>query len=219
MIGTLVIFNSQGRLSTKIGATERIGDYLVPRAVTWTVTGAHGAPSLRMTFAVRQGRPECVDSQLVAGKEGRGLRSADLAGLNGDELTTGVFQEVAEPLIAEQGHETTAIVGAPMGVRESWTVRAFVEDRVQTPPGRSRAELEAVASVYHRNPASPVRAVEQLLGCARRTAMRRAAEAKEPGRLDDPPCSPESTAPKPSRAQVRAALRQRGHDVPAWKNA
>lgn len=164
-----VIFNSQGRLSTKIGATERIDDYLVPHAVTCTVTGEHGARSLRMTFEVRQARPECVASQLVAGKDGRGLRSADLAGLDVD--------------------------------------------------GRSRAELEAVASVYRRNPASPVRAVEQLLGCSRRTATRRAAEAKEPGLLDNPPCSPESTAPKPSQAQVRAALRQRGHDVPSQKKA
>lgn len=179
-----MIWEGKGRLTTKTGRRERLGDYLVPREIRWSVDGDAGAPSLHMRFEMRDGRPECVEVHLMASDDGRGLRWSDLAGFHLDTITTGVFQETASPIVEEDDGHVAAIGGASIGEREWWTIRDTVEERVKSSRGPSKAELEEVASVYRRHPGAPLKAVQTALGYTERTAARRVKAAREAGLID-----------------------------------
>lgn len=197
------------RLSRKVGAGVRLGDYLVPKAVTMTGEGERGDPDFRFEFAIRDGEPMCVQATMMIKPGGRSIRTGDLCGFNIDSLTSSAFREFAEPIIDEAAGTVTSIVGG-MGEREAWHVRKLVDDEIAKPRGTSEAELREVAAVYLRHPDAPLKAVEMRLGYTRRTAARRVAEARERLLLDTSESSTDPAAPQLTQEQIMEELAKRG---------
>lgn len=210
-------WEGRGRLTTKIGRQVRLGDYMVPRAITWTVTGERGGPDLRFEFAVKDGQPLCTEAHVVGAADGRPVRSSDLAGFNVDSMVTDVFMRFAQPILRDDDGEIESVFTTEIGEREHWAINKTVEDAVKRPRGASDAELLEVAQVYAENPAAPIQAVEIRLGYARRTAARRVAQARERGFLTEenelrtPASEPEK---KRSRTEITRILNDHGHNLP-----
>jgi hypothetical protein len=154
------------------GGMVALGDTVVPPKAVMTFEGAKGSPDVEMNFEIRDGRPECVGVNIQAKKDGRGIRSADLAMFNLDNLVTGVFAQLATFPAAKDDAEWFA---AERDVHEARSARRGAV---------TRAELDKVAEVYreHVN-ASPTRAVALLLDYTERTAARRVQQAREAGLL------------------------------------
>jgi hypothetical protein len=147
-------------------------------AVVLTGEGLHGAPDLRVEFAVREGIPEVVGFHLVAKPRGRGVRTADLRAFH--SLDTMAFNA-----LIQHTHR-------PGGVwfyddAEYWAARRDIrgaQAKQGSRPRVSQAELEEVAQVYRAaGRDNPTEAVANELGYQRRTAERRIKKARETGLL------------------------------------
>ena len=71
----------KGSVSYKFGGAPsfiRLGDYAVPREMTFTFTGAGLDPDFEALLVVREGRPQCVRITIDAKDDGRPLRTSDL---------------------------------------------------------------------------------------------------------------------------------------------
>ncbi|WP_216211662.1 hypothetical protein [Amycolatopsis aidingensis] len=189
-----------------------MGNYVVPAAITWTVTGDKGTPDLRMEFAVRDGRPECTGFHVVASPQGRPVRTSDLAGLNVDVLVRDVFMEFADVVTEE---DPLSAETRPADEREMWQRRKVVEDAQATGRGPSLEELQQVVAVYREHPKAPMQAVELVLGYSRRTAYRRVQQARERGLFEEQQDqASDDDQHQPTQDEIRDMLRQRGHGVP-----
>ncbi|MGH3669589.1 MAG: DUF6214 family protein [Pseudonocardiaceae bacterium] len=153
------------------GGFVQLGDALVPPKAEMTFEGCNGSPDVTARFEVRDGRPECVEVHVVAKPDGRGIRSADMAMFNMDNLTVAVFAELATDLLETEAEQRRAF----RGVSEARSARR---------PTVTRTDLEEVARVYRAHvDASPTLAVEKLFGYSPRTAARLVAQARDAGLL------------------------------------
>jgi hypothetical protein len=161
---------------TGFGGLVALGDAVVPTEARMTFDGIKGSPNVVMNFEIRDGRPECVGVNVAAKPNGRGIRTADVQMFNIDDLTVGVFGQLANlgskhPRVLERA------------------VRSVHEARTARRGSVTREELELVARIYREHlTASPTRAVALLLGYSERTAARRVQQAREAGLL--PPTTP-----------------------------
>ena len=141
-----------------------------PKAVL-SFEGIKGSPDATVIFEVRDGRPECVEISVRAKPEGRGIRSADLAMMNLDNLAIDVFTQLG-------------VVGVQDTDERRRTHRDVHEARLARRGAVSQHELEEVARVYREHlEESPTRAVALLLGYSDRTAARRVQQARTAGLL------------------------------------
>ncbi|HEY6422638.1 MAG TPA: hypothetical protein VIY28_05180 [Pseudonocardiaceae bacterium] len=153
------------------GGFVQLGDAIVPPKAEMTFEGTGGSPDVQMRFEIRDGRPECVEINVMAKPDGRGIRSADMAMFNLDNLAIGVFGQLATIGVHAESEQLSAL-------------RSVGEARSARRPTVTRADLDEVARVYRAHvEASPTRAVELLLGYSARTAARRVAQAREAGLL------------------------------------
>ena len=170
-----------------LGQRRRLGDTMVPEQVEMTLRGDRGQPDLTATFAVVNGRPECLSITATAKPRGRGLRTADLALLNVDTMATVAFGHFADPVRDGTDIDGSAMVmpTAEVSERESWAMhRDLVESRSRGRRGPSQRELEEVAEVYRDNVASnPTLAVQQTFSYPKRTAARRVEQCRAAGLL------------------------------------
>jgi len=162
--------------STDLRGIEILNGVSVPRRVTATLAGHLGEPDASALFEVRDGQPICVEFIVKAKPDGRGVRGADLAGVNLSALAEQAFLDFATP-----------IEGGPLGGRdgdETRLLRKGIEAAVYaTGRGATAAELQEVARIYRGHPNAPTSAVEKLLRYSRRTACRRVREARDAGLL------------------------------------
>ncbi len=196
----------------------RLGDSdtVVPASVTRTLEGENGHPDLVMTFEVRDGRPECVDIRIKSKPEGRGIKQADLRGFVLDELSEIVFARFASR-VAHVADDGTWLAEGPLWEeREQWAARRDVAEARQSqrqPP--SLSELQRVADIYKEHQGNkPIQAVQLLLGYnSRRTAARRAQQARERGLFNSPPPDDDRKDARPETseaARADAVWRSRG---------
>ena len=156
---------------TGFGGLVALGDAVVPTKARMTFDGIKGSPDVVMNFEIRDGRPECVGVNVAAKPNGRGIRTADVQMFNIDNLTVGVFGQLAnlgsrQPRVLEQA------------------VRSVHEARTARRGSVTREELEEVARIYRDHiDASPTQAVQLLLGKSERTAARRVEQARAAGLL------------------------------------
>lgn len=173
-----------------MGDLVRLGDYVVPRALTWKVEGDKGEPDLAVDFEVRNGRPECVGVRVSAKPGGRQVRTSDLQMLALDAITVSAFGRSA--LHSTYDPETNVTTMEPIGSeQEFWAAINAADAAVKAPHrGTTQAELEQVAKVYRDNlHGRPVAAVHIALGYgSERTAARRVEQARAAGLL--PPTTP-----------------------------
>jgi hypothetical protein len=153
------------------GGMVVLGDALVPPKASMTFEGRDGTPDATLRFEIRDGRPECVEVHVMAGPDGRGIRSADLAMVNVDTVTIAVFAQLAEIGLQSEAERLSAF-------------RSVSEARLRRRPTVTRTDLEEVAKVYRKHLKSdPTAAVARQLGYTHRTAARRVAQAREAGLL------------------------------------
>lgn len=174
----------------------RVGETLVPEAVTASREGVADAPDLTLRFEIRDGRPECVHLAVTSSPGGRGIRLSDLDVFSLDAAASRVFLVGATP-----------VGGGPLGGRDEVEVWAMLGDlykaRTERRRPTSKATLEGVADTYNRyatvppgsGRAKPAKAVEQAYGLDARTAARRIREAKDAGLIPAPaqPCTESGT--------------------------
>ena len=162
--------------SSDLRGIEILNGASVPRRVTVSLAGHLGDPDASALFEVRDGQPVCVEFVVKAKPDGRGVRGADLVGVNLSTLAEDAFLEFA-----------TSVDGGPLGgrdVEETRLLRKGIEAAVYpTGRGATAAELQEVARIYRAHPAAPTAAVEKLLRYSRRTACRRVREARDAGLL------------------------------------
>jgi hypothetical protein len=168
----------------------RLGDTLVPRKVTFTFAGDDDTPDLAARFEVRDGRPGCVEIRVIAKKNGRGVRTADLVTFNVDALIVNAFRGLAQ---RETGHTGAGYaVWGDVWARETENRAAqndLYEARQRSRGTVTTAVLEDVARVYRENAdTAPTKAVEEFFGYSARTAARRVGQARTAGLL--PPTTP-----------------------------
>lgn len=173
------------------GRMVQLGETLVPQRAKFEITGEDECPDGRVTFEVRDGRPECVEIAVKAKPGGRGIQSADMTLFNIDNLTVNVFSSVALGPVQQVGPGEWAADNSPDD-RAAWSRRGDVH-RARTTRRASagdRVELERVAKVYREHLANaPIAAVRVLLGYhSDRTAARRVQQARAAGLL--PPTTP-----------------------------
>jgi hypothetical protein len=172
-------------LDSPEGGPVRVGDFLLPRKVTYNFEGDGGNPDLHVRFEVRDGRPECVEIRLTAKPGGRGLRTSDTQVLTLDAMKIGVFAETAHQVRYDP--ETNGTRSSRISdEREFWRALNEVDAVVKAPQrGVTQAELEQVAQVYADNvQGAPIKAVRAVLGySSERTATRRVQQARAEGLL------------------------------------
>jgi hypothetical protein len=173
-------WRGRSQVSHKMGAPVRLGDYVVPRALTWTVRGSLGDPDLRVEFEVRNGRPECTEVHVIAKPDGRAVQDCDLAALDLEAAAVGIFTDNAFRMVSE----SEAVMPGERSERDLWKARGQVTKAAKQPRGVSRAELEQVAELYLEHAdGTPLKMLEAVLGYSTRTAARRAQQAREAGLL------------------------------------
>lgn len=165
----------------------RVGETLVPEAVTASREGKVDAPDVTARFEIRDGRPECVHLAVTSKPGGRGIRLADLDMFTLDAAAAQVFLVGATP-----------VTGGPLGGTDEAEAWAMLSDLHKARTARrrptSKATLDAVADVYNRyatvapgsGRAKPARAVEEAFDMDPRTAARRIREAKDAGLIPGP---------------------------------
>lgn len=165
-----VSFNSDMR------GLEILNGVAVPKRASAQMVGRLGEPDASIMFEVRNGSPECVEIVVKAKPDGRGIRGADLGGLNLSTLAESVFLDFA-----------TDPAGGPLGggsEEETRRMRKGIERAIYAPGrGPTTAELKEVARIYREHPNAPTAAVEKLMHYSRRTAGRRVREARDAGLL------------------------------------
>ncbi|WP_300008061.1 hypothetical protein [Pseudonocardia sp.] len=164
----------------------RLGDTLVPRTAHLEMVGDDGGPDGLVRCEIRDGRPEVVEITVKVKPDGRGIRSADMAVFNLDNLAVNIFGHVAEPIQTAPAEGQFATTWPPTET-QAWAMRNDLH-RARTAPrgarGPSREELEEVARIYREHVAdAPVKAVAALLGATERTAARRVQQARAAGLL------------------------------------
>jgi hypothetical protein len=161
------------------GREVQLGDTLVPGAAQYIFTGEKGAPDATLTFEIRDGRPECTEISIKTKPDGRGIRSADLAMVHLDNLTTAVFAQFAE------GQPSSRLFSGPQDEETYYRAERDISEARSARRGAvTSAELEDVARIYRDHiTASPTRAVAVLLGYTERTAARRVQQARAAGLL------------------------------------
>lgn len=164
------------RFSSDMRGLEILNGVAVPSRASALMVGKLGNPDASILFEVRDGSPECVEILVKAKPDGRGLRGADLEGLNLNTLAEAAFLRfAAEP------------AGGPLGGRDEPETRRFrkgIEGAIYAPGrGATPAELKEVARIYREHPNAPTAAVEKLMRYSRRTAGRRVREARDAGLL------------------------------------
>jgi hypothetical protein len=186
-------WRGRGRISTPVGSRRtqvRVGDFVLPRTLTFTVDGEKGEPDLEIRFEVRDGRPRCVEVKAMSKPDGRALRTSDLQVLSLDALTVSVFAQTS--MHSSFDPENNVTVMTPItDERSFWSAVNNVDAALKAPKrGTTKAELEQVAKVYKDNiHGSPVQEIQQVLGYgSERTAARRVQQARDAGLL--PPTSP-----------------------------
>jgi hypothetical protein len=162
----------------------RLGDYVMPRQVTFVVEGEKGDPDLEVSMEVRDGRPQVVDYHASAKPDGRALRTSDLQALALDRLVVNAYAKVAMHAVYDPERNVTEM-SPVMDEQEIWNVIHDVEEAVKAPRrGVTTAELEQVAQVYKEASSAPTAAVRTILGYdSERTAARRVQQAREAGLL------------------------------------
>jgi hypothetical protein len=183
-------FRGEASYTGLAGGRVRLGNVVVPRRATWTFTGENGEPDLAAHFEIRDGRPECVRFVIEAKKDGRGLRTADLAVLNVDELARGAYEGLALK-IADEGDGWVAAEPIESSADVQEARREVHKAQRGRPAGPPKVELQRVAEVYraHMDSASPTQAVQLHCGYgSHRTAARRVEQARAAGLL--PPTTP-----------------------------
>lgn len=173
--------NWQGhiRWSSKIGASVRVGDHLVPRRVTLTALGDGAHPDLRFEFAMDDdGAARCTEVAVKAKDGGRGVSTADLSLIAVDQLTAAAFEQFASEIVARPDTVIEAVYRG--GVTDSSSIRRAV-DKGHGPS--SPLELLHVARAYASNASAPVQAVVDIVGLSPRTAARRIDSARKLGYL------------------------------------
>jgi hypothetical protein len=188
MARSTVVWSGRRTVAAHVGGRHggyvRLGEAVVPRRASFTLDGDDGAPDLRMAFEVRDGRPECVEVQITAKPDGRGIRSTDLGTFNLDNMVIAVFEEVAMTAVdrAEDGTIRLSFIGDETAARRAQ--RDLHEARKVRRGSVTRTELERVTAVYREHvDASPTQAVAMLLGYSTRTAARRVEQARAAGLL------------------------------------
>lgn len=169
----------------------RLGDTMVPRKVALTFTGDDDTPDIAARFEVRDGRPECTEIRVIAKKDGRGIRTADLVTFNVDALAVNAFRGLAQRVTGTTGAGYTewadtwrASEAEARGVQKD-----LLEARRRSRGTVTMAALERVAEVYREHADSaPTKAVGELLSYSTRTAARRVEQARAAGLL--PPTTP-----------------------------
>jgi hypothetical protein len=158
----------------------RFGDFSVPAAVAWVLTGVGRSPSVRAEFEMRKGVPVCLSVSVTATPKGRPVTTADLESLPGLErkgvdafkaLGNRVFddEEWREGRNLHRGEEIWSPDPRELGAA------------LRKPPDD---DLERVATVYRDNIDSrPVQAVQMTFRFSRSTADRRIKAARERGFL------------------------------------
>jgi hypothetical protein len=158
----------------------RFGDFSVPAAVAWVLTGVGRSPSVRAEFEMRKGVPVCLSVSVTATPKGRPVTTADLESLPGLE---------------RKGVDAFKALGNRVFDDEEWREGRNLHriDQIRTPNQRDLGkalrrrpddELERVAAVYRDNIDSrPVQAVQMTFRFSRSTADRRIKAARDRGFL------------------------------------
>lgn len=176
------------KLTGPYGGRLRIGRFIVPKHVFFTITGSGGDPDLHAHFEWRDDRPQTVELRIVSKPDGRGLRPADLDALDLDGIARVTYREHTR--IVEREGDGVVVEAVPdwsdeRHERDRWELDGRISDALAAPGrGRSRAELQLVAEVYseHKGKAALL-AVAAALEVSQRTAARRIADARAAGLL------------------------------------
>jgi hypothetical protein len=173
-----------------MGELLRVGDFLIPRSVTFTFTGSNGEPDVLARFEVREGRPQCVEFKVTAKDCGRHVRTSDIEVWKIDAMTASVYAQLSLRSTYDPG--TNVTTAEPItDERGFWSAINDIDAAVKAPMrGVTRAELEQVAKLYREHiGARPVRQIAALMGYgSERTAARRVEQARDAGLL--PPTTP-----------------------------
>jgi hypothetical protein len=180
-----------GLLGGRYGGLRRLGDAVVPHRAVYTHVGEGGEPDMKVHFEIRDGRPECTGIVISVKRNGRGLRTADLAALNLDALAVAVFTGLASTYRTSPDEPDAMLLFRPADEAEARRLERDVHEARAARRGTvTRAELEEVARIYREYlEASPTTAVRLQLGYrSERTAARRVQQARTAGLL--PPTTP-----------------------------
>ena len=174
-----MLWSGRGQWISEGLPTVAIGGGLqVPKRVRYEFTGERGQPDARLAFGLRDGRPECVEVQVMARPRGRGLRTADLRQVQLDELSTWAFEQFAMMRDDERGEllfnaDSIAAAGKPLFAARTANRRSVPLE-----------ELQEVAQIYRVNlEGNPTQAVAEVGRYSQRTAIRRIQMARERGLL------------------------------------
>lgn len=159
-----------------------IDGVLVPPVVEMFVTQEVGAPEIRATFEVRDGRPECTEIRIASTVTGRGIIARDQTVVN--------VQADAEESFAGLGWTEASPPGSGNAQATYYSAkRAVVEARQRVRRPISDDELGQVATIYRQHlSGSPTTAVAEQMGYTYGTAARRVQLARLKGLL--PPTTP-----------------------------
>lgn len=151
----------------------------VPAEVELNFTGEVGEPDVVARFAVRQGRPECIELRFLARELGRGLESSDLD-VNLDDLILGAFMRFA---LRPEDPDNFDLVGS-LDDREQYQAARELQEARKSRRPVSTEELQRVAAIYTAHvDDKPVIALRDAFGYSQRTAHRRVEQARAAGLL------------------------------------
>jgi hypothetical protein len=187
-----------------------MGDFLVPRSVTWAVQGVDGPsgqrwPDVVARFEVRDGTPVCVEFRVTAKPGDRGITTNDLTTFDLDKIATGCYLSHASAPTPTGG-----FVSPVPGWH--WVEAADDVHRAVTRPDPLN-QLRAVARVYltPEYQGYQRQAVAEWLGKSDETASRRIREARAHGLIPPKGAGPEAIDAARDALDGDAA----DHDAPA----
>lgn len=168
------------RTSAKVGSVVKLGDYVVPRKITVTMTGDDDGvpgrrwPDVTIQFEVRDGAAVCTDLRIVSKPGDRPIRTADLSVFDLDKLA-----ELGFGMHAGERDGSGYVFG-----RDSSGAAPQIRNAVNEGYREPLAELREVARVYLDPDArrKPTLSVQNILDYKTRiTTSRRIKLAREKG--------------------------------------
>lgn len=163
----------------------KIGDRMVPSAISVEIRGGPAQPDLSMEIEVRQGIPVWTKVCVHSRPDGPEVREKDLSQIR--------LNDWLEQIVAQTSMKITGVPGQwGAGWSKPVDDTSALADMQRVRSGRSRMSqerLSKVAEIYREHLSDrPTEAVSRAFGVSHRTAARHVQQARERGLL--PPTVP-----------------------------